>query len=322
MNNTTFVTAGIPSTFSSIYDSPVATHLSSLNSHLHSHSHAILGSYHPQAIFEHTYRTLHDSLTPYQMIVWVSFTLQVTYYLLLSLPSFLFPFIPSLQKYKIQANRAPVSLSEQWKVLKHVFLSKTFMILPTAIIGYELFHYVHYDLPISYDTIAPWWVLTARLVASLWIEDSWHYLMHRALHHPAIYGYIHKVHHTYAAPFSFAAEYAHPAETLILAIGFFIPLLLFFDHLFFFWIWLLVRMWETADVHSGYDVPWMDYVNVLHLLPFYGGARFHDYHHKAFNVNYASTFYFWDWVFGTDKMYQKHNAERKALADKKQGKVE
>jgi len=79
---------------------------------------------------------------------------------------------------------------------------------------------------------------------------------------------------------------------------------------------MLVRMWETADVHSGYDIPLMDWFNVLRILPFYGGARFHDFHHKAFTVNYASTFYFWDWVFGTDKMYQKHNAERKGLAEK------
>lgn len=321
MNNTTFVTSGVSSPFSSIYDSPVATHLATLNTQLHTHSHALLGNYHPQSIFETTYRSLHDSLTPYQMIVWVSFSLQVAYYLVLSLPSFLFPFIPSLHKYKIQPNRAPVTLAEQWKVLKHVFLSKTFMILPVAMFGYQAFHYFHYDLPIAYEAISPWWVICVQLVASLWIEDTWHYLLHRALHHPSIYGRIHKVHHTYAAPFSFAAEYAHPIETTLLGIGFFIPLLLFFDHLYFFWIWMLVRMWETADVHSGYDIPLLDSLNLLHLLPFYGGARFHDYHHKAFTVNYASTFYFWDWLFGTDKAYQKHNAERRQAADK-QKKVE
>ena len=321
MNNSTFVTSGIGSQFSSIYDSPVVSHLSSLNSHLHGHSHALLGGYHPQAVFEHAYRSLHAALTPYQMIVWVSFSLQVIYYLVLSLPSFLFPFLSALHKYKIQANRAPVPLAEQWRVLKHVFMSKTFMILPLAMGGYQLFHYAHYDLPIAYEQIAPWYVICAQLVASLWIEDTWHYLLHRALHHPAVYGYVHKVHHTYAAPFSFAAEYAHPVETTLLGIGFFIPLLLFFDHLFFFWVWMLVRMWETADVHSGYDIPLLDRINPLRALPFYGGARFHDYHHKAFTVNYASTFYFWDWVFGTDKAYQKHNAERKQLADK-QKKVE
>jgi len=71
-------------------------------------------------------------------------------------------------------------------------------------------------------------------------------------------------------------------------------------------------MWETADVHSGYDIPILTYLNPLHLLPFYGGSRFHDFHHKAFNSNYASTFYFWDWICGTDTLYQKHNQELKS----------
>ena len=185
------------------------------------------------------------------------------------------------------------------------------MILPLALIGYEAFHYFHYDVPISYESMPPWYVLAYQMALSLYIEDTWHYFMHRALHHPSIYGYVHKVHHTYSAPFSFAAEYAHPIETAILGLGFFIPMVLFFQHVIWFWLWLAVRMWETADVHCGYDVTWLEYLNPLHWLPFYGGPRFHDFHHKAFNSNYASTFHLWDWLLGTDHMYRKHNEELK-----------
>ena len=53
----------------------------------------------------------------------------------------------------------------------------------------------------------------------------------------------------------------------MLGIGFFIPVLLLCDHMIFMFIWLAVRMLETADVHSGYDLP----LNPLRLLPFYGG---------------------------------------------------
>ena len=38
--------------------------------------------------------------------------------------------------------------------------------------------------------------------------------------------------------------------------------------MFFLWAWVTIRLLETIDVHSGYDIP---YVNVLHLLPFYAG---------------------------------------------------
>ena len=307
-NSTYLLNASTPLT-SSFYDTPLISHLSSLNDLAYYHSHSLLGAYHPQSIFASSYRYLHSSLTPYQMIVWGSFTLQVVYYLVLSLPSFLLPYIPFMHRYKIQANRAPVALSEQWKVLKTVFVTKATMILPLAVLGYEAFHYFHYDIPISYESMPSWSTLALQLAASLYIEDTWHYFMHRALHHPSIYGYVHKVHHTYAAPFSFAAEYAHPIETAILGFGFFIPMVLFFTHLSFFWLWLLVRMGETADVHCGYDVWWAEYLNPLHWLPFYGGPRFHDFHHKAFNANYASTFYFWDWLLGTDGLYKKHNEE-------------
>src|SRR5262249_17233928 len=151
--------------------------------------------------------------------VWWSFFLQIFYYFLLSFPSFLFGNISYFNQFKIQSNKS-VTLLDQWNVLKTVFFAKTTMILPTAIIGYAILQYFHYDLPYDFQSMPSWSVLLIRLIASLWIEDTWHYFCHRLLHHPSIYGYIHKVHHTYTAPFALAAEYAHPMETFILAIGF------------------------------------------------------------------------------------------------------
>lgn len=102
------------------------------------------------------------------------------------------------------------------------------------------------------------------------------------------------------------------------------------DHVVFLWIWMFFRLLETIDVHSGYDFP---YWNPLHLIPGYAGkyirksmehkskfefrkrsqiivlltvtgTRFHDFHHYNFNGNYAPTFRWWDWIFGTDKQYK------------------
>lgn len=38
-------------------------------------------------------------------------------------------------------------------------------------------------------------------------------------------------------------------------------------------------------------------------MPPRSGARFHDFHHYNFNGNYASSFVWWDWLFGTDQQY-------------------
>lgn len=53
---------------------------------------------------------------------------------------------------------------------------------------------------------------------------------------------------------------------------------------------------------SGYDIPW----NPLHLIPFYAGTRFHDFHHMNFVGNYASTFTWWDKLLKTDSQYNKY----------------
>lgn len=54
----------------------------------------------------------------------------------------------------------------------------------------------------------------------------------------------------------------------VLGLGFFIGILLLANHVILLWAWVTVRLLETIDVHSGYDVP---YLNVFHLFPFYGG---------------------------------------------------
>ena len=54
----------------------------------------------------------------------------------------------------------------------------------------------------------------------------------------------------------------------VLGAGFFIGLTLCANHMFFLWAWVTIRLLETIDVHTGYDLPW---INPLNLLPFYAG---------------------------------------------------
>jgi methylsterol monooxygenase len=124
------------------------------------------------------------------------------------------------------------------------------------------------------------------------------------LHWGPFYKHIHKLHHTYSAPFGIAAEYAHPLETIFLGLGFFVgPLAwcIFSDemHVFTMAVWLAARLIQTVDAHSGYDFPW----SLRHIIPFWAGSEFHDYHHRAFVGNYASSFRWWDDLFGTSKAF-------------------
>jgi methylsterol monooxygenase len=151
-----------------------------------------------------------------------------------------------------------------------------------------------------------WHTTLVKLVLALYVEDTWHYFAHRALHTKNLYARIHKLHHTFTAPFSLAAEYAHPIETAVLGMGFFIPVLLFCDHVVFFWAWLALRTAQACDSHSGYNM-W----NPLWLLPFYGGSLYHDFHHSNFTGNYSSSFTHWDKIFGTDRDFKRNQLEKK-----------
>ena len=57
----------------------------------------------------------------------------------------------------------------------------------------------------------------------------------------------------------------------VLGAGFFIGVATTCNHVSFLWIWMVVRLLETIDVHSGYDIP---YINVFHLIPGYAGEYY------------------------------------------------
>jgi len=246
-----------------------------------------------------------DNYSEYQIATYGSLAVQVVFYFGTAVPGFIFQFLSFMKQYKVQMNKQH-TLAEQWKCLRQVLFSKSFIYLPLIIVLFYAVHFIGLVVPYDYASMPTWYSMIPRMVFCLVCEDTWHYWAHRLLHHPKLYGPIHKMHHTFNIPFGLAAEYAHPIETIVLGVGFFIPLPFVCSHLYVFWCWLATRMLQTTDVHSGFYFPWL---NPLYLLPGYGGVRFHDFHHSYFNANYASTFTWWDRICGTDKPYTL--AERK-----------
>ena len=159
-------------------------------------------------------------------------------------------------------------------------------------------------------------------------EDFYHYHMHRFMHWPPFYKKVHKIHHEYAAPFGIAAEYAHPIETMILGFGTVGGPLIYHAvsslvlklgpewdlHLATMLVWIVLRLFQAIDAHSGYDFPW----SLHNWMPFWAGAEHHDYHHQMFVGNYASSFRWWDYLFGTDQKYRAYRKRQKEERLKKQ----
>lgn len=130
--------------------------------------------------------------------------------------------------------------------------------------------------------------------------DAWNYWSHRLMHYGVLYKKIHKVHHLYKTPFSFAAEYISPYELSVAGFGAVgLPMiwvrLTGELHLVTFCIWMMFVLFQSMDGHSGYDFPW----GVRHFVPIWAGPRHHDLHHQRVNGNYGSVFWFWDYFMDT-----------------------
>jgi len=244
--------------------------------------------------FEGLYNHFYKNYDDFSFIVYGSLSILVIGFLISSLPFLLFQFVPSMNRYKIQGKMLTWR-QQGWCVLA-VTLSHTLIYVPAAVMGY---HYVikESNLGRDYESMPHWWQIAGRVVLCLVLEDTWHYFNHNLLHSKLMYGLIHKVHHTYQSPFPISAEYAHPIETMWLGLGFFLPTLIFTNHIFFFWCWLIARLVQTTDAHSGYFVP----LNIFYLIPGYGGSPFHDFHHQNFTGNYGASFIWWDKILGTDR---------------------
>lgn len=250
--------------------------------------------------FASAWNYMTDNYSRFTIAMWISVVLHEVTYFGLCLPGFLAQYLPFMQRFKVQQDK-PETFPLQWKCFRKLMFNHFCIQLPMMSGAY--FYLEFMGIPYEYEYIPPWYILCLQMVVCLIIEDTWQYWFHRLLHHKSIYKYVHKIHHHFQAPFGMVAEYAHPIETVVLGAGFFLGILLLCNHLIVMWLWMMVRVLETVEVHSGYEIP---YLSPLHLIPGYAGTRFHDFHHMNFNGNYASSFIWWDRLMGTDKQYRDH----------------
>jgi methylsterol monooxygenase len=213
------------------------------------------------------------------------------------LPWYIIDRIPFFRKYKIQDEKIP-SNAEQWECLKSI-LTSHFLVEAFPI---WFFHPLGQKIGMSFDVPFPSLTTMCLQIALFFVlEDAWHYWFHRGLHYGPFYKYIHKQHHRYSAPFGLTAEYAHPIEVALLGMGTVgIPIVYCMLtknlHLFTISIWIVLRLFQAIDAHSGYEFPW----SLHHIVPFWAGADHHDEHHHYFIGSYASSFRWWDAILDTE----------------------
>jgi 4-alpha-methyl-delta7-sterol-4alpha-methyl oxidase len=144
--------------------------------------------------------------------------------------------------------------------------------------------------------LPPWYIAVAELLFFMVLDDALFYFSHRLLHSRLLYAKVHSWHHRVFAPFSFTGALMHPIEWLIISGMILVGPIIVGAHVYVLWVWVVLRQWGNAELHSGYVGPW----RVLSRLPFAGGTAHHDLHHARIAGNYASMFNWWDRWLGTE----------------------
>lgn len=157
------------------------------------------------------------------------------------------------------------------------------------------------------DYGAPW--LLASFAIVLFLDDTYFYWTHRAMHHPKLYRIFHKVHHESTDPSPLTSFAFHPTEAVvenfvIMVMPFLLPL-----HWSVFIAWQIFSMMNNVLAHLGYELypkQWMKWP----ILKYKTVSVHHNMHHQLFHGNYALYFTWWDRWMGTEfKDYEQRHQQ-------------
>lgn len=123
------------------------------------------------------------------------------------------------------------------------------------------------------------------------------YFIHRGLHHPLVYRWLHKPHHKWIMPTPYASVAFHPLDGWMQSVPYHVfPFIFPLQKLAYLALFFFVQLW-TVFIHDG------EYVANSPIL---NGAACHTMHHLYFNYNYGQYTTLWDRLGGS---YRKPNEE-------------
>jgi len=141
------------------------------------------------------------------------------------------------------------------------------------------------------------WYMFFQLPLFLVFTDFWIYLIHRVLHHKAIYKTIHKPHHKWIMPTPFASHAFHPVDGFSQSVPYHVfPFIFPLHKLAYIGLFMFINIW-TIMIHDG---------EYIANSPIINGAACHTMHHLYFNYNYGQYTTLWDRLLGS---YRKPNME-------------
>ena len=210
-----------------------------------------------------------------------------------------------LAKYRIQ--NKPIEVAKTfwpsiYHSLKNTAVAFLFLILLWPLIKLSGVHMG--ELP-------DWYIIPLQLLFFILLDDFLYYGMHRLFHENKwLLRNVHIVHHEIKNTCAINGNYMHWFEFACTAGLMLIGPILVGAHLYVIWAWVIIRQFEAADGHMGYDIPW----NPARLFLIYHGPVYHDFHHAKFKGNYAGFLSYLDRFMGHThvKKYLEYNKLKKS----------
>ena len=130
------------------------------------------------------------------------------------------------------------------------------------------------------------------------MHDLYFYIMHRIMHHPYLFKFIHLVHHKSTNPSPWAAYAFHPLEAILeqgIVIIFYFTLPIHITHLAIFFLFSIIY---NVYGHLGYEL-YPKGFNKNWFGKWINTSINHNQHHQFFKGNYGLYTLIWDRLFGT-----------------------
>lgn len=185
---------------------------------------------------------------------------------------------------------------DYYRDIIYSMISMTFF----ATIAYVVFtslrpyNHIHYGTVAEYGTV----YFYLSFIWMFFLHDAYFYWMHRLMHLPMLYKYVHRIHHQSTNPSPWTAYAFHPLEAIIEAgiaplIAFTLPV-----NRYAFTLFMIFQLGYNVYGHLGYEIipkAWRE----SRLGQWLNTSTAHNDHHHYFKGNYGLYTRIWDRLLNT-----------------------
>jgi sterol desaturase/sphingolipid hydroxylase (fatty acid hydroxylase superfamily) len=203
-------------------------------------------------------------------------------------------FIPV--EYLFALRPGPIFRTQSWVNVALALFNTAVLGFPMKLLAVAVIVAAEQIVPQAVGSVIRGQPLWLQVVEAVLIGDFGIYVMHRALHSPALWRY-HAVHHSAEEMDWLVAIRFHPIELILMQCASVFPLFILGFSAEALAFYGAVYAWQSLLIHSN---------TRLRLGPLryiFVGPDFHHWHHAnkraAYDKNFASIFAFWDVLFGT-----------------------